>query len=216
MSDVVNKLICLCLNKSWQAIGYRTVKDTIIKLTSSSINTGKPEELVLDLGYEVDENNFPIMDSPTYINPVSWDEWITLPIRPWDLTIRSATREIRVPTVTIVNSCTKMPKRTYKGKPSREAIWKRDKGICQYTGRTLSKTEANVDHVVPRSRGGDDSWTNVVLSWKKINSTKGNKLNEELGLKLLKNPVAPEPVEMCRLITEAKHPDWNHFILKEK
>ena len=68
----------------------------------------------------------------------------------------------------------KMPVRMFKGKPTRDALWKRDKGICQYSGVEVTREEANIDHVLPRSKGGKDSWTNMVVSSKAINTKKGN------------------------------------------
>ena len=215
MSNVAQKLICLILNKSWKAVGYKTVKDTIIQLCGTAIET-EPSSLALDIDYELDEDGQPIFDNPININPVTWDEWIKLPIRPWDLSIRSVNTEIRVPTVVVASNYNKMPVRMFKGKPTKDALWRRDGGICQYSGKAVSKDEANIDHVIPISRGGKDSWTNMVVSSKDINSKKGNKLNEEVGLKLIRKPKAPEPTRICDLITEAKHADWKYFLEKPK
>jgi 5-methylcytosine-specific restriction endonuclease McrA len=73
-------------------------------------------------------------------------------------------------------------------KPSRAMIYKRDKNSCQYCGSTRNLT---IDHVVPRCRGGDDSWENLVVACSPCNTRKGNSLLEHTGMRLLKRPRAP-------------------------
>lgn len=212
MSTIANKLICLNLNANWQPVGFKTVKDAIIDLCGTE-SDGKPKSLALDIDYNVDDNGDPILDDPKSMTPVSWATWMSLPIRSWDLTINSPNRVIRVPTVLISINYNKMPVKHFKGKPSKDAIFTRDNGVCQYTGKKIDRQHATVDHVIPKSKGGEDSWTNLVLCSKEINIKKGNKLNSEVGLKLLNNPVAPQPVPVYALIKEAKHRDWKHFLI---
>ena len=140
MNNVANKLICLNLNSNWQPVGFKTVKDAIVDLCGSE-SYGKPSTLALNIEYELDDNGQPIFDEAKSMNPVSWDEWMMLPIRPWDLFINSPTRSIRVPTVIIATNFNKMPIKTFKGKPSKDGIWNRDQGICQYTGKKLTKDQ---------------------------------------------------------------------------
>ena len=211
MNNVANKLICLNLNANWQPVGFKTVKDAIVDLCGAE-SYGKPSTLALDIDYELDDYGQPIFDEAKSMNPVSWDEWMTLPIRPWDLSINTPTKSIRVPTVIIATNFNKMPIKSFKGKPSKDGIWNRDQGVCQYTGRKLTKDQSTIDHVVPRSKGGEDTWTNLVLCDKSLNSKKGNKLNSELGLKLKRDPFEPSPTPMSALIREAKHHTWKHFL----
>jgi len=211
MNNVANKLICLNLNANWQPVGFKTVKDAIVDLCGAESN-GKPSTMALDIEYELDDNGQPIFDEAKSMNPVSWEEWMMLPIRPWDLAINSPTRSIRVPTVIIATNFNKMPIKTFKGKPSKDGIWNRDQGICQYTGKKLTKDQSTIDHVIPRSKGGLDTWTNMVVCDKSLNSKKGNKLNSELGLKLRKEPIEPSPTPVSALIREAKHHTWKHFL----
>jgi len=210
--SIVNKAVCLNLNANWQPVGFKTVKDAITDLCGYDIN-GKPTSLALDIEYEIDDNGEPIMNEAKSMNPISWTEWMNLPIRSWDLTISSVNRIYRVPTVIIAINYSKMPVKYFKNKPSKEAIYNRDNGICQYTGKKVDRHTATVDHVVPRSKGGTDTWTNLVLCSKDINSKKGNKSNSEAGLTLLKNPSAPTPIPAYALIREAKHEDWKHFLV---
>lgn len=213
MINIANKLICLSLNSHWQPIGYKTVKDAIVNLCGSQINP-KPTVMALDIDYTVDEFNVPLYNEPISIIPRSWSEWITLPVRSWELSISSPNLEIRIPTVIIAINFGKMPLRQFRSKPSKEAIYHRDNGTCQYSGKKINKDHATVDHIIPKSKGGADTWSNLVLCRRDINSKKGNKLNSEVGLKLLKYPEEPNPVPASNLIKDIRHIDWQHFIKK--
>ena len=212
MNTVANKLICLNLNSAWQPVGFKTVKEAIIALCAADAD-GKANSLALDINYNILDNGEPDLSEPKSMNPVSWSDWINLPVRSWDFSISSPSMTIRVPTVIISANFSKMPMKHFKGKPSKDAIYNRDRGTCQYTGKKIDRHHATVDHVVPRSRGGEDTWTNLVLCSKEVNTKKGNSLNSEVGLNLLKNPLAPQPVPVYSLIREAKHNDWKHFLI---
>ncbi len=70
---------------------------------------------------------------------------------------------------------------------SRRAVFVRDHHLCQYCGSSAE----NVDHVIPRSRGGTHTWDNVVAACKRCNSRKENRLPNEVGMHLKKIPRAP-------------------------
>lgn len=74
---------------------------------------------------------------------------------------------------------------------SKRHVYLRDDYTCQYTGRKLKPSEASIDHVVPRSRGGATSFTNCVTCCKDINHKKGDKTPQEAGLTLLRRPTQP-------------------------
>lgn len=73
-------------------------------------------------------------------------------------------------------------------KPSKAMIYKRDDNKCQYCGSTRSLT---IDHVIPKSKGGGDTWDNLVVACCSCNAKKGDKLLEQSGMKLLKQPKQP-------------------------
>src|SRR4029077_16254402 len=85
------------------------------------------------------------------IRPVTWEEWITLPIRDQDEAVHTVRGAIRVPTVIVAVNYAKVPKK--RPKLCAKAIRERDGNRCQYTGRVLHPNEGSLDHVVPRSRG---------------------------------------------------------------
>lgn len=211
--SVINKNIVLKLNKYWQAVGISTVAKAIVDLAA-----GKSAQ-ALDFEYEKDENGNYILDENGYPvgepwpRAVDWETWITLPVRPWEMDDaihygRDGVHIMRAPTVLIAKHYQKMPKKSFRGKPSKDAIFIRDNGIDQYTGKKLKRDEATVDHVLPKSKGGKDEWENLALTSAKINTEKGNHLNEEIGLKLIREPKAPREMQAWELIREVKHPTW--------
>ena len=74
---------------------------------------------------------------------------------------------------------------------SRRAIFVRDKHQCQYCGRRPPNHELSIDHVVPRSRGGEDTWENLVLACTRCNVRKGNRTPEEANMHLPHRPIRP-------------------------
>src|SRR3954447_9799020 len=87
---------------------------------------------------------------------------------------------------------------------------RRDGNRCQYTGRTLRADEGSLDHIVPRSRGGKDTWENLVWSSKAVNARKANRLPHQAGLKLLNVPRAPKELPFSALIRNAHGvADWD-------
>jgi 5-methylcytosine-specific restriction endonuclease McrA len=74
---------------------------------------------------------------------------------------------------------------------SRKNLYVRDRGRCQYCGGTFDHKALTYDHVVPRSRGGQTDWTNVVTCCAACNLKKGGKTPEEAGMSLIRKPKAP-------------------------
>ncbi len=210
MSSILDKLIVLSLNRAWQAIGHRSVKQALVALTGGS--DGIAPAVGLDIGYAQAADGSWQFGEPLYLNPVPWDEWVKLPIRDFDLTVHSARLTIRVPTVIVSTQYDRMPVCTPR--LSRDAIFSRDGGICQYTGEFVGRSGGNLDHVVPRDRGGRDSFDNLVWAKKEINSLKANRLPHEAGLRLLRRPRTPAPMPASATIREARHPDWRHFLTR--
>ena len=91
--------------------------------------------------------------------------------------------------------------------PSRSMIYKRDKDTCQYCG---AQSRLTIDHVVPRSRGGQDTWENLVVACSSCNTKKGDKLLEHTNMKLRKKPRAPLSNIMMDL-EETKVDQWKEF-----
>jgi 5-methylcytosine-specific restriction endonuclease McrA len=174
MSDILNKTTVLVLNRNWQAINVRTPADAFCQMATS---VATALEII----------------GRDHIRPVSWEEWITLPIRPQDEAVGTARGPIRVPTVIVACNFARVPMK--RPKLSAHNIRERDGNRCQYTGTLLRPEEGSIDHVLPRSRGGQDTWENCVWASKEVNTRKGSRLPHEAGLKLLRKPqpIAPMP-----------------------
>jgi len=192
MNDILNKAIVLVLNRNWQAINIRTPQEAFCQMA-----TGVATAL------EIEGEN--------HIRPVSWDEWITLPIREGDNQVRTARGAIRVPTVIVAVNYARVPKK--RPKLSAKNIRERDGNRCQYTGRLLKPDEGSLDHVLPRSRGGKDTWENLVWAAKEVNQRKADRLPQEAGLKLLATPRAPKELPASALIRNAHGvAEWKLFL----
>jgi len=197
MSDILNKTIVLVLNRNWQAINIRTPQDAFCQM-ATNVATGLDIELGDDSRAQA-------------LRPVTWDEWITLPVREGDHAVRTARGAIRVPTVIVAVNYARVPKK--RPKLSAKNIRERDGNRCQYTGRLLHPDEGSLDHVLPRSRGGKDEWGNLVWSDKTVNAKKGNRLPHEAGMKLLTIPRAPKELPVTALIRNAHGiVDWKLFV----
>ncbi len=96
---------------------------------------------------------------------------------------------------------------------NRKAILKRDYYICQYCGYAGTPTQLTVDHIIPRSLGGENSFNNCVTCCKPCNSKKGSKSLEQVGMKLLQKPEAPKRF----IVNEYRdlqiiHVDWKFYL----
>ena len=192
MSDILNKTIVLVLNRNWQAINIRTPADAFCQMATN-----------VATALEIDGGN--------HIRPVTWDEWITLPIRDSDHAVHTVRGAIRVPTVIVAVNFAKVPKK--RPKLCAKTIRERDRNRCQYTGKLLRPDEGSLDHVLPRSRGGKDEWGNLVWADKAVNARKGNRLPHEAGLRLLRVPSAPKALPVTALIRNAHGvAEWKLFL----
>jgi len=143
--------------------------------------------------------------------PVKWENWMQLDVRTQDAWVGTARGKIRVPTVIVLANFSKVPKR--QAKFSARALRERDGNRCQYTGRILKPGEGNIDHVTPRSRGGETSWTNCVWACKAVNARKADKLPHEANLKLLKRPTKPSEIPVTYALRNALGiTDWKIFL----
>jgi len=76
---------------------------------------------------------------------------------------------------------------------SKDVLFARDGGRCQYCDRELARGISTIDHIMPRSRGGDTSWENCVTCCPTCNVKKGNRTPTEAGMCLLSLPAKPRP-----------------------
>jgi 5-methylcytosine-specific restriction endonuclease McrA len=91
---------------------------------------------------------------------------------------------------------------------NRRAVFARDGHRCQYCGASAE----NIDHVVPRSKGGTHAWDNVVAACRPCNSRKRDRLLEESGMKLRRPPVVPRERAWILVASGVIRPDWEPFL----
>lgn len=180
------------LNRNWQAIHAKTPAEAFCMMASGAAT-----------GLDVQGDDC--------IVPVRWEDWMKLPVRAQDQVIGTPRGNVRVPTVIVSVKYAKVP--LCRPSLGAQGIRNRDGGICQYTGRKLAPHEGNIDHVLPRSRGGQTSWENCVLAHREVNSKKGARLPQEAGLRLLRDPRVPKPVPATFLIRNIHGiGDWQRFL----
>jgi 5-methylcytosine-specific restriction endonuclease McrA len=190
--SILNQNIVLVLNRNWQAINIKTPADIFCQMAT-------------DVATALD------IKGSDWMVPTKWEDWMKLPIREGDLSIGTAHGPIRVPTVVVLARFSRVPMK--RPKFNARNLWARDGGRCQYTGRELRPGEGNIDHVIPRSRGGKTSWENCVLSAREVNNRKANRTPEEAGLVLKKLPSAPPELPVTMLLKNVHEiPDWEPFL----
>ena len=95
---------------------------------------------------------------------------------------------------------------------SRLNLYRRDKNTCQYCGIQPGTRELTIDHVMPRSRGGELSWENCVLACVKCNKRKANRTPEEASMKLKVKPARPRWSQIHRLPLRPIWSSWEKFV----
>ena len=144
----------------------------------------------------------------------SWREISELQSRfkgPHEDWIQSVNFEIRVPRVIRLLGYDRLPKQTIRF--NRRNIFARDGNHCQYCGRRFPTTELSLDHVKPRSRGGDTSWENIVCSCVKCNVKKGGRTPQEAHMHLIRPPVKPKRSPLLSInLGNPKYESWKSFL----
>jgi len=120
---------------------------------------------------------------------------------------RSAELDLAAPSVVRLRSYVRVPYRR-RAALSRRGVFIRDGHVCQYCGRTAE----NVDHVIPRSRGGPHEWENVVAACRRCNSRKKDHLPEEAAMILRRQPYAPRAAFWLVVAVGGVREDWASYL----
>lgn len=130
---------------------------------------------------------------------------------PHDDWIKAVNFEIQVPRVIRLLFYDRLPKQTIRF--NRRNIFARDANRCQYCGRRFPTSELSLDHVVPRSRGGETSWENIVCSCVKCNVKKGGRTPQEANMQLIRPPVRPKRSPLLSVkLGNPKYESWKTFL----
>jgi 5-methylcytosine-specific restriction endonuclease McrA len=131
--------------------------------------------------------------------------------QPHPESIATISFRIRVPRVILLLFFDRLPKQEVKF--TRHNIFARDKNTCQYCGQVFDRKDLNLDHVIPRDRGGPTSWENVVCSCISCNTRKANRTPQEAGMRLIRKPKRPKWRPFVQVSFEAPCPEsWKQFI----
>jgi 5-methylcytosine-specific restriction endonuclease McrA len=125
--------------------------------------------------------------------------------------VRSVNFEIQVPRVIRLLFYDRVPRQTVR--LNRRNIFARDGNLCQYCGKRFPTSELSLDHVLPRSRGGETTWQNMVCACVACNVKKGGRTPQEARMKLFRKPVRPKrsPVLAIKL-GNPKYESWKTFL----
>jgi 5-methylcytosine-specific restriction endonuclease McrA len=125
--------------------------------------------------------------------------------------VRTANSEIQVPRVIRLMTYEKLPKQTVKF--NRRNIFARDHNQCQYCGKKFPTTELSLDHVTPRSQGGQSTWDNIVCACINCNVRKGGRTPKQAHMTLIRKPEKPKRSPLLNLkLTLSKYQSWKTFL----
>ena len=123
-------------------------------------------------------------------------------------TFRSEHLEMRAPSVVRLNYFVKVPYRA-RSSLSRRAVFVRDNFECQYCGGPAE----NVDHIIPKSRGGGHTWDNVVAACRTCNSRKENRSPDDVGMRLRHPPARPHDSVWIMVAVDRVDPLWEQYLI---
>jgi 5-methylcytosine-specific restriction endonuclease McrA len=153
------------------------------------------------------------LDPETYLL-MNYDEWLEHKPNDHDW-IKTTGRPVAAPQVIVLTKYGKRPpRRTSFSKPG---VHRRDDFTCQYCGVKLPQRELQLEHVIPRSRGGQTSWENCVAACADCNQQKADKTPAEAGMNLRSKPVRPLVGSHKLHLPQGKvlRPSWTPFLEKE-
>lgn len=185
----------LVLNRLWQAVnivGAQRAFSLLLQDHAQVIHTGDGSLQVMNVGEWLELSE---LDAP----------------EAHEAYVQTVRLRVRVPKVLLLRSYDKLPMQEVRF--TRENLFERDHYRCQYCGDHFAGHELNMDHVIPRAKGGRTSWENIVTSCISCNTRKANRLPHQASMHLIKKPERPRwrPF-ISSLIDQEYDSDWDHFI----
>jgi len=125
--------------------------------------------------------------------------------------VHTVSLQIRVPKVIRLLFYDRFPQRVAKF--NRRNIFARDENRCQYCGYKFPTSELSLEHVIPRSRGGESTWQNIVCACTECNKRKGGRTPQEAHMKLIRKPVRPTRSPQITIkLRSPKYEAWKQFL----
>ncbi len=189
----------LVLNRLWQAVnisGVQRAFSLLLRDHAQVINTY--------------DDSFRIMSSAQWLQLCADNEPAA-----HEAYVQTVRMRIRVPKVLLLREYDQLPVQEVRF--TRENVFERDDYRCQYCSEVFEAGDLNMDHVIPRDRGGRTSWENIVTSCIKCNSRKANRLPHQANMHLIRKPERPRwrPF-ISSLIGQDYDNEWDHFIKLKK
>ena len=182
----------LVLNRLWQAVNICSVRRALTLLFE-----GHAEVVCAENGA---------------FNTFDFSEWRNFSERfpREDESIHTIRFRIRIPKVVLLLFFDRLPHKEVKF--TRHNIFERDGNTCQYCGKVFDRRDLNIDHVIPRDRGGTTVWDNVVCSCIACNTRKANRTPGEAGMKLVRKPKRPKWRPFVQVTIPKADDSWKHFL----
>jgi 5-methylcytosine-specific restriction endonuclease McrA len=192
MNTALNQHV-LVLNRLWQAVNVCTARRALTLLFQ-----GQAQVVV--------------GASRKSFRTLNFHEWRDVSAdAPHDESIHAISFRIRVPRIILLLMYDRLPKKEVKF--TRHNIFERDKNTCQYCGEVFDRKDLNLDHVIPRDRGGPTTWENIVCSCIECNTHKANRTPQEAAMHLVRKPKRPKWRPFVQIsFSLQKHDSWKHFI----
>jgi 5-methylcytosine-specific restriction endonuclease McrA len=193
MSSVLNDQV-LVLNRLWQAVNVCSVRRALTLLFE-----GNAQVVFGDGEGDYRTLNFQQWRDLSAADPEA------------DSSVSTISFRIRVPRVILLMSFDRFPKKEVKF--TRHNLFERDRNTCQYCGAVFDRRDLNLDHVVPRDRGGPTTWENIVCSCIPCNTRKANRTPAEANMRLVRKPKRPKWRPFVQVSFGASmHDSWRHFL----
>ena len=193
MSTVLNDQV-LVLNRLWQAVNVCSVRRALTLLFE-----GNAQVVFGDGEGDYRTLNFQQWRDLSAADPEA------------DSSVSTISFRIRVPRVILLMSFDRFPKKEVKF--TRHNLFERDRNTCQYCGRVFDRHDLNLDHVIPRDRGGPTTWENIVCSCIPCNTRKANRTPAEAHMRLVRKPKRPKWRPFVQVSFGATmHDSWRHFL----
>lgn len=177
----------LVLNRSWRPVHVTTVRRALCMVFREAARVVCPERL----------------------STFTFAEWLDEPISDPRFAIRSPSVQLAAPEVVLLVQYDRVP--CHEAPFTRRNLFLRDEFTCQYCGKKCNTDHLSVDHVLPRSRGGNTSWENCVLACVGCNARKADRTLKEAGFRLLRQPVRPRWSPYLNLRPSQRMESWSRF-----
>jgi 5-methylcytosine-specific restriction endonuclease McrA len=142
-----------------------------------------------------------------------WEDRATIVKEDESRMLSSPSFEMGMPRVIQVKNAWRKKRRT-SVPCSRRNLYMRDEGTCQYCGKHVTTQEYQLEHVIPRSKGGETVWLNVVLACERCNTAKADRTPAQAKMPLLRQPFVPkvdDPRYQFKLHIKQIRPEWKEW-----